>query len=163
MLLINLKKISCFFKTVQLTEWGAQSQIPPVQLQFSLERGTPQGLPYGTKFENFICPQIVSKKAQIVEREKGENCKPNIYKDKTGFRPVSRQQQDEFRNKLFSHLSCCIFCCLLLPPFMLTFFSQLFLADFFGQLFWLFFRKTNFERAVQTFAALWSKFCRLIA
>jgi len=40
--------------------------------------------------------------------------------NKTGFRPVSRQQQDRFRNKLFPHLSCHIFCCL----FWACFFEQ---------------------------------------
>ncbi len=42
----------------------------------------------------------VSSKAIAVWRHK------YLIQNKTGFRPVSRQQQDRLRNKLFSHLSC---------------------------------------------------------
>ncbi len=58
--------------------------------------------------------------------------------NKTGFRPVSRQQQERFRNKLL----CCLSCCFLppfLPPFFLPFFANFFAnfyANFFGPAFW---------------------------
>jgi hypothetical protein len=52
--------------------------------------------------------------------------------NKIGFRPVSRQQQDKFRNKLFSYLSCRIFCCLF--------------TNFFGPTFWCAFLSTQYKR-----------------
>jgi len=46
-----------------------------------------------------------------------------IHNQQDRFRPVSRQQQDRFRNKLFSHLSCHIFCCLFWACFLARFFE----------------------------------------
>jgi len=48
--------------------------------------------------------------------------------NKTGFRLVSRQQQDRFRNKLYSHLSCRL------------------IADFFMPAFWTAFLSTQYKR-----------------
>jgi len=71
---------------------------------------------------------------------------PSARFNKTGFRPVSRQQQDRFRNKLLCRFSCCFFatffaaflppfCRLLCRLFFVAFFAN-FYADFFGPAFW---------------------------
>ncbi len=67
--------------------------------------------------------------------------KPRLNKE--SFRPISRQQQDRFSNKLLCHLSCCffatflpLFCCLILPPFCHLFLPT-FLGLLFGGLFWV--------------------------
>jgi len=62
----------------------------------------------------------------------------------TGFRPVSRQQQDRLRNKLFSHLSCRLFATFF-PTFFAAFFADFF-AAFFGPAFWHAFLSTQYKR-----------------
>jgi hypothetical protein len=77
--------------------------------------------------------------------EENGDSKWSISSNKTGFRPVSRQQQDRFRNKLYYHLSCRIICqlfcnlfcrifCCLFAAFFAALFAA-FLPTFLGLLF----------------------------
>jgi len=73
--------------------------------------------------------------------------------NKVSFRLFSRQQQDSFRNKLYSHLSCHIFCCLICNLFAALFaaFFAAFFVAFFGPDFWCYFLSMQYKSLLPFF------------